>query len=97
MDTETQRQAIAAMESATAERPAVLVGDTWDEVFAGNVTFTVAGWTVAIFNDCGGWDYIDEITAPDGRRFDYDEMPDVVRFWQPSNVAGWPSVPVRGS
>jgi hypothetical protein len=25
------------------------------------------GWTVAVFNDCGDWDYIEWISSPSGR------------------------------
>lgn len=29
------------------------------------------GWTVTIFYDCGDWDYVDSVTAPDGRKIEY--------------------------
>lgn len=82
------------LDGVSASRPAHLVGRTWDEVFAGNVTWSVGGgWLVRVFNDCNSWDYIDSLVTPDGREIDYDDLPDAVRFWQPSNAAGWPSLP----
>jgi len=50
-----------------------VIGRTWDEVQAGNVTFEIEGWTIVIFNDGDSLDYIDEVTAPDGRHADFDD------------------------
>jgi hypothetical protein len=83
---------LAVLNAIDAEHPAALVGDDWTEVFAGEVTWTFRGWNVVVFNDCNSWDYIDSITAPDGRRWDYDAMADIVKFWCPSSVAGWTSL-----
>jgi hypothetical protein len=47
---------------------------SWDEVYAGNVTFAIDGWRVTFFNDCGELDYTDEVIAPDGRTADFDEF-----------------------
>lgn len=41
---------------------------TWDTVYAGEVHFKVGGWKVVVFNDCDDFDYVDNVTAPDGRR-----------------------------
>jgi hypothetical protein len=30
------------------------------------------GWVVCVFIDCGDWDYIDHVRAPDGRVWDFD-------------------------
>lgn len=65
------------------------VGETWDEVFAGNVEFEASnGWLLTVFNDCDSWDYIDEIRSNDGRSLKYEEMvgTDVDR-WHPSEEA----------
>jgi hypothetical protein len=83
---------LAVLNAIGVEHPASLVGEGWDDVFAGEVTWTLCGWTVVVFNDCGGWDYIDHIVAPDGRRWDYDAMADLVKFWRPSSANGWPSL-----
>lgn len=45
------------------------------EVYCGNVEFTCSnGWRFTIFNDCDEWDYIDEVTAPDGRMIRSDDI-----------------------
>ena len=31
------------------------------------------GWLLTVFNDCNDWDYLDSATAPDGRRWDFDD------------------------
>jgi len=36
------------------------------------------GWTFMVFNDCGGWDYIEEIESPTGEVFspwEFDRSP----------------------
>lgn len=50
-----------------------LIGDSWTEVYAGNVAFDVDGWRVEVFNDCDAWDYIDKVVAPDGREGQYED------------------------
>lgn len=53
------------------------VGETWDEVFAGDVRFALSdGSQLVVFNDCGDWDYVDEVVLPDGRRGDFDDWAD---------------------
>lgn len=38
-----------------------------DEVYAGDVEYTTSNhWRIIIFNDCGGFDYVDRVIAPDG-------------------------------
>jgi hypothetical protein len=46
---------------------------SWD-VYFGNVGFIVDGWTVVVYNDCDSFDYLDTVTAPDGREVDFDDM-----------------------
>lgn len=48
-------------------------GPTWHEVFTGNVAFIACDWRIVVFNDCGEYDYIDLVVAPDGRVGDYDD------------------------
>jgi hypothetical protein len=41
----------------------------------GNVPYTTShGWELVVFNDAGGWDYLDRITAPDGRTAEFDDF-----------------------
>jgi hypothetical protein len=43
-----------------------------EKVYAGNVVYRASnGWTIQVFNDCGDWDYLDYVEAPDGRSVDY--------------------------
>jgi hypothetical protein len=48
-----------------------------------------SGWVVEVFWDCGDWDYLDSVTAPDGRRWDFEALPQAVRHWQ-GDPALWP-------
>jgi hypothetical protein len=48
------------------------LGESWDEIYAGNVEFDIDGWKITIFNDCDSIDYTDHVTAPDGREADFD-------------------------
>lgn len=45
---------------------------TWDEIWAGNVTFYSDGYWIVIFNDSDDLDYIDSVLAPDGRFGTFD-------------------------
>lgn len=43
--------------------------------FCGDFAFRVSnGWLFVIFNDCDQWDYIQTVTAPDGRTLDFDDI-----------------------
>lgn len=67
---------------ASGELSLVAVGRTWDEVFAGDVTFRISsGDVLVVFNDCDEIDYIDSVVMADGRRGDFDE-------W--ANCGEWP-------
>lgn len=89
----TVESAIAALNAVTASSPAEAL-IPWDETFAGDVEFRLSsGWTVVVFNDCMSWDYIDHVIAPDQTRFEFDTMPDELRFWMPGSEeqrGGWP-------
>ena len=59
------------------------VGRSWNEVYAGNVEFmTCDGWNLVVFNDCDDFDYLDSITAPDGRTGCFDD-------WWPDGEDGY--------
>ena len=85
-------EAIAILNAIGADEPADLVGEGWRDTYAGNVTWTFRGWTIVVFNDCMDWDYIDTIVATDGRRWEFEEMSDPVKFWHPTSTAGWPTL-----
>ncbi|WP_049872254.1 DUF7693 family protein [Myxococcus hansupus] len=49
--------------------------DAASERYSGHVEFIGSnGWRFVIFDDCHEWDYIVEVTAPDGRSLDYETM-----------------------
>jgi hypothetical protein len=63
------------------------------DIYAGNVPYVAGnGWKIKIFNDCNEWDYIEAVTAPDGRSLDFDtienDMP-LVREYSPSDDVAW--------
>jgi hypothetical protein len=63
-----------------------LVGRPPHEVYAGDVEYrTPGGWKIKVFNDCGDWDYFDSIETPDGRLIDFDELPEEIRNYRPSD------------
>lgn len=64
---------------------------------------TPAGWSVCVFNDCAEWDYLESITAPDGREWHYPFnetgnelrcMTKALADWKPTfeNEPGWPHI-----
>jgi hypothetical protein len=57
---------------------------------SGNMFYTTdTGWKLVVFNDLGCWDYLDSITAPDGRYATFDDikrMPDVSDYTPSAEV-----------
>jgi hypothetical protein len=63
-----------------------VVGQPPHEVYAGDVEYrTPGGWKIKVFNDCGDWDYFDSIETPNGRLIDFDELPEEIRNYRPSD------------
>ena len=62
--------------AVAGEVPVLLVGPSWDDIYAGNVHFSIDGWDIAFFNDCDELDYCDAAVAPDGRRAEFDHWYD---------------------
>jgi len=63
------------------------------DIYAGDVPYVASnGWQIKIFNDCNEWDYIEAVTAPDGRSLDFDtidnDMP-LIREYDPSDEVAW--------
>lgn len=59
-----------------------------------------SGWQVVVFSDCGEWDYLEWVTAPDGRQWHYPHRPDNgqamterLAGWQPSHPERWVTNP----
>ena len=49
--------------------------DEASAAYCGDVEFTCSnGWRFVIFNDCDEWDYIAQVTAPDGRSLVFDDI-----------------------
>jgi len=47
---------------------------SWHETFAGDVSYHLSnGWIITVFNDCGDWDYIDNIQTCDGLKFEWSK------------------------
>lgn len=44
----------------------------WDED-GGDMRFAIDGYEVVIFNDCDDLDYVERVTAPDGRRSEHED------------------------
>jgi|ERR1043165_1612974 hypothetical protein len=65
---------VAVLKAAIAgELPVRCVGPTWNDVYAGDVSFWIGDWKVEIFNDCDSFDYINSVEAPDGRRAEFED------------------------
>lgn len=56
-----------------------VVGESWADVWAGNVTFQMGAWRVAIFNDCGELDYVDSADGPGGH-YEYADDDPIARL-----------------
>jgi hypothetical protein len=53
--------------------------------YNGNVAYVLSnGWRVRVFNDCGGWDYIDSVIAPDLTTWTYEELERFEHVWSPT-------------
>jgi hypothetical protein len=62
------------------------------DVYAGVVEYGASnGWKLAVFNDCNDWDYLEWITAEDGRTVAFDELDQVewIRNYTPSEEVAW--------
>lgn len=82
-------------------------GDGW--LGGPNVRFKLGnGWQVLVFNDEDSWDYIQSMTAPDGRVFELPESEEfveadavsVLSTWDPVHTERWgprcPNWRIRG-
>jgi hypothetical protein len=49
---------------------------------------TTSGWTIGVFDDCGEWDYIDDMVTPDGQslcqRFGWTYFEEEGTVYQPT-------------
>lgn len=55
--------------------------------YYGTVEFqTDNSWTIVVFFDCGGWDYIAQVTSPEGDQLDYEEFSERLKNYSPSKV-----------
>ena len=55
------------------ETKVVAVGFSWNSAGCGNARVRIDGYDLVIFNDCQELDYVDSVTAPDGRTGDFDD------------------------
>jgi hypothetical protein len=103
--------ALAELDAVSAATPAVLVYPRADTPPVSTAWYcsvfewrTPNGWTIRVFNDCGEWDYVEELEAPDGRVWLYPHFVDDGRTWnaltekladwspKPENEGGWPHI-----
>lgn len=62
---------------ASGEVILTAIGEDPQDVYAGNCHYEASnGWRVVVFNDCGEWDYLDGMEAPDGRTIDFNALAD---------------------
>jgi hypothetical protein len=66
-------------------------------IYAGNVRYAASnGWIITVFNDCNEWDYVDTIETTDGRTLDFDDMPQALRNYCPSEDVAWTRYGIPG-
>lgn len=64
---------LAAIADINAGRVACAIEGSWG--YTGAPWFRAAnGWRFQVFNDCDEFDYFEEIVAPDGRRWEFDDI-----------------------
>lgn len=102
MTPQEEDEALLELNAVTVDRPAVStypdgpdagVHAAW---CGGHVEWrTPGGWIVRVFNDCGEWDYLAEIEAPDGRAWSYPCGDDGAPPWHAmtQRVADWTPIP----
>jgi hypothetical protein len=57
----------------------IIEGDeSWGDIYCGDVAFSFGGWRMTVFNDCGEFDYVSTVLAPDDREGEFDD-------WWPHN------------
>jgi hypothetical protein len=63
------------------------------KLYSGVVTYaptypdgTLTGWVVSVFNDCDSWDYLEHVTAPDGRSMAFREMNPNLQAYRPEKA-----------
>jgi hypothetical protein len=64
---------------------------TWDEFYAGNMTFRLGnGIRLIVYNDACQWDYIDSYITADGTRTEADwYVAPLLLEWEPKHFARW--------
>mgnify|MGYP001396175684 CR=1 FL=1 len=61
-------------------------------IYAGQVRYQASnGWVVSIFNDCGSWDYVEEIVVKDDEVFSFADIPSEhpLYAYEPSDEIAW--------
>lgn len=101
MTPEVEVECLRALDAVTPENPATI---EYRADYCGVSRWrTPDGWTLAVFNDCSEWDYVEYVVAPDGTEYHFPHVGDFVprdfrvttewvARWSPlaENVAGWP-------
>ena len=67
-------EVIAVIKAGIAgEVPIAPVHSEWCAVYCGDVPFMFGDWMIEFFNDCNELDYVETVTAPDGRTAKYND------------------------
>jgi len=101
MSPELEIACLRALDAVTPTNPATVISRAeYDGI---SVWRTPDGWQLAIFNDCGEWDYVQYVVTPDGVQYDFPVYREYMRpdfraatawvaRWAPlhENIHGWP-------
>jgi hypothetical protein len=52
----------------------ILTVATKEDIYSGNYSYWIEGWTLVVFWDCGDLDYTDGLLTPSGTYYDYDQI-----------------------
>ena len=71
---------LAALEEAATEGHPIILEH--DDGYCGDLVYKLASdWRVTVNMDCGCPNYIDSMTSPDGKVWQFDDLPNTVQYW----------------
>lgn len=91
-----EREALAELDLVSLGISALRIDKPWGASII-HVFRSGNGWKFAVFNDAGGWDYLEWAEAPDGRRWKFRDGWDdkehdgseALMDWAPADAALW--------
>jgi hypothetical protein len=76
MNTLPESEALALLKSIESGEVKVTPVNGPPEYFDVYASYTTpCGWSLCVFNDVGEWDYLESIKSPDGREWNYSDVP----------------------